>query len=157
MTMPYRSALAAVVLLAVLAPARGESTTRLSFSISKSFHPESDAGYSTLHPGLGATGRLAGEWLRWRAGVVRHSHTRWGPVAGVAATWKLTESWRAGLTAGLVGNYAEGRWVRRGVLPIVQWQDRDRDLVWEFAFGRNEQVTFVGVNLKVPISAFASP
>ena len=153
--MRYRSGLAAAVLLVGLIPAGGEAATRMSFSISKSFHPESDEGYSTLHPGLGATGRLAGEWLRWRAGVVRHSHTRWGPVAGVAATWNVTESWRLGLTAGLVGNYAEGRWVRRGVLPIAQWHDRERDFVWEFAFGRNEQVTFVGVNLLVPISMFA--
>ena len=154
--MPYRMALVAGVALTALASADSEATTRLSFSISKSFHPGPDAGYATLHPGLGATGRLAGEWLRWRAGVVRHSHTRWGPVAGVAATWKLTGSWRVGITAGLVGNYDEGRWVRRGVLPIVQWQGRGRDLVWEFAFGRNEQVTFVGVNLKVPVSAFTS-
>ena len=154
--MAFRTALVAGVLLAGLAPANSEATTRLSFSVSKSFHPGSDSGYSTLHPGLGATGRLAGEWLRWRTGVVRHSHTRWGPVAGVAATWKVSESWRLGLTAGVVGNYAEGPWVRRGVVPIAQWQGRDRDLVWEFAFGSNNQVTFVGVNLKVPIAAFAS-
>ena len=155
--MRYCSALLAAVLLAGLTPASSEATTRLSFSISKSFHPgSSDGNYSTLHPGLGATGRLAGEWLRWRAGVVRHSHTRWGPVAGVAATWKVAEQWRLGLTAGIIGNYAEGRWVRRGVLPIVQWQGRDHDHVWEFALGRNEQVTFVGVNLKIPVSAFAA-
>ena len=154
--MPFRSALRAAVLLAVLTPATVEATTRMSFSVSKSFHPGGDRDYSTTHPGLGATGPLVGEWLRWRAGVVRHSHTRVGPVAGVAATWKVSESWRLGLTAGLVGNYRHGRWVRRGVLPIAQWQDRDRDLVWEFAFGRNEQVTFVGVNLQVPFSVFTS-
>ena len=148
--MRYRSILAATALLAGLTPVGGEATTRMSFSISKSFHAGSDKDYSTTHPGLGATGRIAGEWLRWRAGVVRHSHLRWGPVTGVAATWRASERWRLGLTAGIVGNYAEGRWVRRGVLPIAQWQGRDRDLVWEFAFGRNERVTFVGVNLPDP-------
>ena len=154
--MRYCSALFAAVLLAGLTPANSEATTRLSFSISKSFHPGGDRDYSTTHPGLGASGRLAGEWLRWRAGVVRHSHTRWGPVTGVAATWRVSEQWRLGLTAGIIGNYAEGSWVRVGVLPIVQWQGRDSDNVWEFAFGRNEQVTFIGVNLLVPVSAFAS-
>ena len=154
--MPNRSVLAVGILLAVLAPAHGEATTRMSVSFSKSFHPGSDRGYSTSHPGFGATGRLVREWLRWRAGVVRHSHRRWGPVAGVAATWKVTESWRAGLSAGLVGNYPRGRWVRRGMVPIVQWKARDRDLVWEFALARNEKVTLVGVNLQIPFSVFAS-
>ena len=88
--------------------------------------------------------------------MVRHAHSRWGPVTGVAATWRVSERWRLGLTAGIIGNYAEGRWVRRGVLPIAQWQGRDSDLVWEFALGRNEQVTLVGVNLKVPVAAFAT-
>lgn len=154
--MRYGSALLAAVLLAGLTPAHGEATTRMSVSFSKSFHPGSDRDYSTSHPGVGATGRLVGEWLRWRAGAVRHSHRRWGPVAGAAATWQVTESWRAGLSAGLVGNYPRGRWVRRGVVPIVQWKARDRDLVWEFALARNEKVTFVGVNLLVPISGFAA-
>ena len=154
--MAYRTALVAAVLLLGLAPASGEATTRMSFSVSKSFHPGEDNDYSTTHPGIGATGPLVGEWLRWRAGVVRHSHTRLGPVAGASATWKVSESWRLGLTAGIIGNYRRGHWFRRGVLPIVQWQDRDRDLVWELAFGRNEQVTFIGVNLQVPISVFAA-
>ena len=154
--MRYCSAVFAAILLAGLTPASSEATTRLVFSISKSFHPGQDEDYTTVHPGLGATGRLAGEWLRWRAGVVRHSHSRWGPVTGVTATWRASERWRLGLTAGIVGNYAEGRWVRRGVLPIAQWQGRDRDHVWEFAFGRNERVTFVGVNLQVPVAVFAA-
>ena len=58
--MSYRSAMIVAVLLAALAPANGEATTRMSFSIAKSFHPESDRNYSTVHPGFGATGRLAG-------------------------------------------------------------------------------------------------
>ena len=154
--MRYCSALFAAILLAGLTPAGSEATTRLSFSISKSFHPGRDGDYTTVHPALGATGRLAGEWLRWRAGVVRHSHSRWGSVTGVAATWRASERWRLGLTAGIVGNYAQGRWVRLGVLPIGQWQGRDRDHVWEFAFGRNERVTFVGVNLQIPVAVFAT-
>ena len=137
-------------------PSTREATTRVSLSISKSFHPGSARDYSTVHPGLGATGRLAGEWLRWRAGVVRHSHSRWGPVAGLAATWGVAESWRMGLSAGVIGNYARGHWFRRGVLPIVQWTDRERELVWEFALARNEKVTFVGVNLEIPISMLAT-
>ena len=58
------SALFASVLLAGLTPAGSEATTRLSFSISKSFHPGPNGSYSTLHPVFGVTGRLAGEWLR---------------------------------------------------------------------------------------------
>lgn len=153
--MLHRSILVAGVLLAALIPASGDAATRMSFTFAKSFHPDSERDYSTTHPGFGATGRLVGEWLRWRAGFVRHSQTRWGPVAGLAATWEVTESWRAGLTGGIVGNYPRGNWVRRGVLPIVQWKAPDRDVVWEFAVGRNEQVTFVGVNVQIPISMLA--
>ena len=154
--MPYRSAVIVAVLLAALAPANGEATTRMSFSIAKSFHPESDRNYSTVHPGFGATGRLAGEWLRWRAGSVRHSHSRLGPYAGVAATWQVLGNWRLGLSAGLVGNYPRGRWVRRGVVPIAQWKDRDRNLVWEFGFARAERVTFVGLSVQIPFSGLAA-
>lgn len=154
--MQHRSKLVAGVLLAALIPAGGEAATRMSFTFAKSFHPDSERDYSTAHPGIGVTGRLAGEWLRWRVGLVRHSHSRWGPVTGIAATWEVTESWRAGFSAGIVGNYARGEWVRRGVLPIVQWKAPDRDIVWEFAVGRNEQVTFVGVNVQVPFSVLAA-
>ena len=103
--MTCRLAVVAAILLAGLTPINGEATTRLSFSIAKSFHPESDRDYTTVHPGFGATGPLVGEWLRWRTGLVRHSHSRWGPYPGVAATWQVTRSWRLGLSAGIVGNY----------------------------------------------------
>ena len=155
-TMSYRSAVVAAVLAAALAPSNGEATTRMSFSIAKSFHHESDRDYSTVHPGLGATGRLLGEWLRWRAGLVWHSHSRLGPYTGVAATWRVRENWRLGLTAGIVGNYPRGRWVRRGVVPIAQWNDRDRNLVWEFGFARAEGATFVGLGVQIPFSGLAA-
>lgn len=168
-----RTALATLMLLVLLAavlvpppvqaappgqPSTGQTTTRVSLSIAKSFHPgsERERDYSTVHPALGVTGRIAGEWLRWRAGVVRHSHSRWGPVTGLAATWAVAQSWRVGLSAGVVGNYARGHWFRRGMVPIVQWTDQNRDLMWEFALARNEKVTFVGVNLEIPISMLAT-
>ena len=153
--MPYRPAVVVAVLLVGLIPTSGEAATRMSFSIAKSFHPKSDRNYSTTHPGLGATGWLVGRWLRWRAGLVRHSHSRLGPYTGVAATWKVTESWRLGVSAGIVGNYPRGRWVRRGVVPIAQWKDRDRDLVWEFGLARAERVMFVGLSVQIPISVLA--
>ena len=149
--MSYRPAVVVAVLLAAPAPADGEATTRMSFSIAKSFHPESDRNYSTVHPGFGATGRLVGEWLRWRAGLVWHSHSRFGPYTGVAATWQVLGNWRLGLSAGIVGNYPRGRWVRRGVVPIAQWKDRDRNLAWEFGFARAERVTFVGLSVQIPL------
>ena len=96
-TMQYRPGLVALALLAALVPGVADATTRVSLSIAKSFHPGSARDYSTVHPGLGVTGPLAGEWLRWRAGVVRHSHSRWGPVTGLAATWGIAGNWRAGL------------------------------------------------------------
>ena len=154
--MTYRSAIALAVVLAGLAPTDGEATTRMSFSFAKSFHPESARDYSTGHPGLGATGRLVGEWLRWRAGLVRHSHSRFGPYGGVAATWQVSRNWRLGLSAGIVGNYPRGRWVRRGVVPITQWKDRDRNLVWEFALARAERVTCVGLSVQIPFSGLAA-
>lgn len=154
--MPYRTMVATAVVLASLTPAGSEATTRVNFSISKSFHPGSERKYSTVHPGLGASGRLAEEWLRWRAGVVRHSHSRWGPVIGIATTWKVTESWRLGLSAGVIGNYPRGKWVRFGVVPTAQWKGRDRDVVWEFSAARNEKVTLLGVNVQIPISMLAT-
>ena len=151
--MQYRPGLIALALLAALVPSAADATTRVSLSIAKSIHPGSARDYSTVHPGLGITGRLAGEWLRWRAGVVRHSHSRWGPVTGLAATWGVIGSWRAGVSAGIVGNYPRGHWVRRGVVPVVQWVDEERDRVWEFVLAHNEKVTFAGVNVQVPIAA----
>ena len=155
-TMSYRSIVVVAILGAGLVSANAEETIRMSFSFVKSFHPESDRNYSTGHPGFGATGPLVGEWLRWRAGLVRHSHSRVGPYGGVAATWQVLENWRLGLSAGIVGNYPRGRWVRRGVVPIAQWEDRDRNLVWEFAFARAERVTFVGLNVQIPLSELAA-
>ena len=155
-TMQYRPGLMALALLAAFPQSTAEAATRVSLAIAKSSHPESARDYSTVHPGLGVTGRLAGEWLRWRAGVVRHSHSRWGPVTGLAATWGVAENWRVGLSAGIVGNYPRGHWVRRGVVPIAQWMDEDRDLVWEFALARDERVTFVGVGLQIPLSVLAT-
>ena len=147
-----RSVLVVAALLAGLTPTSGEATTRLSFSLAKSFHPESARDYSTVHPGFGATGELVGEWLRWRTGLVWHSHSRLGPYAGVAVTWQVSGNWRVGLSAGIVGNYPRGRWVRRGVVPIAQWKDRERGLVWEFGLARAERVTFVGLGVQIPIS-----
>ena len=154
--MQYRPGLVALALIAAFPASTAEATTRVSLSIAKSIHPGSTRDYSTVHPGLGVTGRLAGEWLRWRGGVVRHSHSRWGPVTGLAATWGVAENWRVGLSAGIIGNYPRGHWFRRGVVPIVQWMDEDRDLVWEVALARNEKVTFFGLNLKLPISVLAT-
>ena len=153
--MRYRSAFAAALLLAALATAHAEPSTRMSFSLSKSFHPGSDREYSTTHPGIGVTVPLAGQWLRGRTGVVRHSHTRWGPVAGASAAWSVTKSVRLGLSGGFVGNYAHGHWWRRGVVPIVQWY-RSGGLVWEFTVARAERVTFVGVALEVPLSVLGA-
>ena len=155
-TMQYRPGLVALALLAALGPGVADATTRVSLSIAKSFHPGSARDYSTVHPGLGVTGRLAGDWLRWRAGVVRHSHSRWGPVTGLAATWGIARSWRAGLSAGIVGNYPRGHWVRRGIVPVVQWVDEERDRVWEFVLAHNEKVTFVGVNVQITIAVLAT-
>lgn len=156
MAISYRLALVVAIALAGPTPVSGETATRMGVSIAKSFHPPSDRDYHTLHPGLGATGRLLGEWLRWRTGLVQHSHTRWGPFAGVAALFEVTESWRLGLSAGIVGNYPRGHWVRRGVVPIAQLKTRDRDLVWEFALARNERVTFAGVSVQIPFSVLAT-
>ena len=65
-------------------------------------------------------------------------------------------NWRLGLSAGIVGNYPRGRWVRRGVVPIAQWNDRDRNLVWEFGFARAEGATFVGLGVQIPFSKLAA-
>ena len=155
-TMQYRPGLVALAFLAALVPGVADATTRVALSIAKSFHPGSARDYSTVHPGLGVTGPLAGEWLRWRAGVVRHSHSRWGPVTGLAATWGIGGNWRAGFSAGIVGNYARGHWFRRGVVPAVQWVDEERDRVWEFALAHNEKVTFVGISVQIPIAVRAT-
>lgn len=155
-TAAWRTVLSVAVLLAGLAPAGGEAATRMNLSIVKSFHPDSERDYSTVHPGLGATGPLVEPWLRWRAGLVRHSHAHLGPYAGLAATWRVAERWRVGLSAGIVGNYPRRAWVRRGSVPIVQWEDRDRGLVWEFGLARAEGVTVIGLSVQIPFSAMTT-
>lgn len=156
MTLAWRTALSVAILLAGLAPAGGEAATRMNLSIVKSFHPDSERDYSTVHPGLGATGPLVAPWLRWRAGLVRHSHAHLGPYVGVAAMWQVAERWRAGLSAGIVGNYPRGAWVRRGAVPVVQWEDPGRGLVWEFGLARAEGVTVIGLSVQIPFSAMTT-
>ncbi len=63
---------------------------------------------------------------------------------------RVAERWRAGLSAGIVGNYPRDEWVRRGVVPIVQWEDPGRGLVWEFGAARAERVTVIGLSVQIP-------
>ncbi|MDE0058466.1 MAG: hypothetical protein OXI22_19210 [Defluviicoccus sp.] len=153
-----RAGLAAVLLLAGLAPAQGESEIRIVPAFLKSSHPESDRDYdySTAHPSLGVGGPVRGQWLRWRAGMVRNSHSRWGPFAGLSGTLEAIENWRVGLNAGIAGNYTRNNWFRIGVLPIVQWKDPGSDLIWEFGFVRREDATFAGVGVHIPLSLWTT-
>ena len=107
--------LVAAVLLAGIGPALGDPGYRINLAYLKSTHPDSDRkrDYSTNHPSAGVGGPVTGEWLRWRAGMARNSHARWGPYAGLSATFEIAEDWRAGLNAGLAGNYNRG-WFRAG-------------------------------------------
>ena len=152
--MLYRTVLAAAVLLAGLTPAFGESGYRISLAFLKSTHPDSEREreYSTDHPSAGVGGPVIGEWLRWRAGLARNSHSRWGPFAGLSGTFGIAEAWRVGLNAGIAGNYSSNGWLRIGALPIVQWTDRDSQLIWEFGFVHRPDATFAGVAVHVPIS-----
>lgn len=152
--MLYRSVLATAALLAWIEPVLGESEYRISLAFLKSSHPESERKreYSTNHPSAGVGGPVTGEWLRWRAGVVRNSHTRWGPYAGLSGTFEIAEDWRAGVNAGLAGNYTRNNWVRVGALPILQWKDRKSELIWEFGFAWHPDATLVGVGVHVPFS-----
>ncbi len=147
-----RAGLVAVLLLAGLAPALGESGIRVVPAYLKSSHPASDTHYNTDHPSLGVGGPVRGQWLRWRAGMVRNSHSRWGPFAGLSGTLEVIGDWRVGLNAGIAGNYSRNNWFRIGVLPIVQWEDPDSDLIWEFGFVRREDATFAGVGVHIPLS-----
>ena len=151
--MLYRTVLVAAVLLAGLAPAFGESGYRISLAFIKSTHPNSEREreYSTNHPSAGVGGPVTGEWLRWRAGMTRNSHSRWGPFVGLSGTFEIAEAWRVGLNAGIAGNYSRG-WVRVGALPIVQWKDRENELTWEFGFVHRPDATFAGVGVHVPFS-----
>ena len=150
----FRAALVAAVLLAGLGPAVGESEYRMNLAFVKSTHPESERKdeYNTNHPAAGVSGPVTGEWLRWRAGVTRNSHTRWGPFAGLEGTFELSEAWRAGVNAGVAGNYTRNNWFRVGALPIVQWKPRESDLIWEFGFAYHPDATFAGVGVHIPFS-----
>ena len=151
--MLYRTVLVAAILLAGLTPAFGESGYRISLAFIKSAHPNSEREreYSTNHPSAGVGGPVTGEWLRWRAGMTRNSHSRWGPFVGLSGTFEIAEAWRVGLNAGLAGNYSRG-WLRVGALPIVQWKDRESHLIWEFGFVHRPDATFAGVGIHVPFS-----
>ncbi len=150
----YRWLLVTAVLLAGIAPAFGEPGYRMSLAFLKSFHPDSPRKheYSTNHPSAGVGGPVTGEWLRWRAGAVRNSHSRWGPFVGLSGTFEIAEDWRAGLNAGIAGNYSRNSWVRVGALPIVQWKERESELIWEFGLAYHPDATFVGVGVHIPFS-----
>jgi len=156
--MLYRPALVAAILLAGLAPAFGESGYRMNLSILKSAHPDSNRKreYSTVHPAAGVSGPVTGTWLRWRAGMTRNSHSRWGPFAGLSGGFEFAEGWRAGLNAGLAGNYSRNSWVRAGALPFVQWKDRESELIWEFGFAYHPDATFAGVGVHIPFSVLGT-
>ena len=153
----FRTALAAAVLLTGLGPALGESEYRMNLAFVKSTHPDSERkeDYNTNHPAAGVSGPVTGKWLRWRAGMTRNSHSRWGPFAGLSGTFEIAEAWRAGLNAGLAGNYSRG-WFRVGALPIVQWKDRDSELIWELGSAWHPDATFVGVGVHIPFSVLTT-
>ena len=140
---------AALVLVAAAGQSAGE--TRVSVAVAASEHPESTREYENAHVGIGITGTMRGRWLRWRAGMTRHSEGRIGPYAGVALTGALGRRWRAGVSAGAIGNYARRQWIRAGVVPIAQWRAREGAPVWEFALARVEGVTFAGVSVQIPL------
>lgn len=152
--MLYRWSLPAAILLAGIAPAFGDSGYRISLAYLKSTHPNSEREreYGTDHPSAGVGGPIAGEWLRWGAGLARNSHSRWGPFAGLSGTFEIAQAWRVGLSAGIAGNYHRNGWLRVGALPIVQWTDRESALVWEFAFVHRPDATFAGVSVHIPFS-----
>ncbi len=156
--MLYRSVLVATILLTGLAPAFGDPGYRMNLAILKSFHPDSNrkGEYSTVHPAAGFSGPVTGEWLRWRAGMTRNSHSRWGPFAGLSGSFEFAEGWRAGLNAGLAGNYSRNNWVRAGALPIVQWKDRESELIWEFGLAYHPDATFAGVGIHIPFSVLGT-
>ena len=148
-----RPVLVAAILLAGIGPALGDPGYRINLAFLKSTHPDSERkrDYSTNHPSAGVRGPLMGEWLRWGAGIARNSHSRWGPFVGLSGTFGIAEDWRAGLNAGLAGNYSRG-WFRVGALPVVQWRDRDSELIWEFGFVHRPDATFAGIGVHIPFS-----
>ena len=153
--MRSRTVLAAAILLAGLSPAFGDSGYRLNLAFVKSTHPDSERkdGYNTNHPSAGVTGPVMGEWLRWGAGMALNSHSRWGPWAGLSATFEIAENWRAGLNAGAAGNYSRGFWLRGAALLIVQWKPRDSEYIWEFGVVRSFDATFAGVGVHIPLES----
>lgn len=150
------TALVVAILLAAPDPASSDSGLRTEVGLIKSFHPDSNRDYATWHPWTGVNAPLIGEWLRVRAGVVRTSHRTWGPFAGVTAAWEVIESWRVGVSAGVSGNYSQGHWLRRGALPVIQWQDQEDGLIWETGFMNHADTTFVGIGVHIPISLLAT-
>ena len=152
--MLYRAVFAVVVLLAGLTPASPIPSTASASPSSRAPipTPSGNGEYSTNHPSAGVGGPVIGEWLRWRAGMARNSHSRWGPFAGLSGTFEIAEAWRVGLNVGIAGNYTRNSWVRVGALPIVQWKDRESELIWEFGFVHRPDATFAGVGVHIPFS-----
>lgn len=153
----FCKAFAAALLTAAILPmtfgsAAGDTALRTELGIIKSFHPDSDRDYATWHPWIGVNAPLIGEWLRVRTGIVRTSHHTWGPFLGVTAAWEVAERWRVGVSAGVSGNYTRGHWLRRGALPVVQWQGEDSNLIWEVGFMRHPDTTFLGIGVHIPFS-----
>ncbi|MDE0419249.1 MAG: hypothetical protein OXI95_20275 [bacterium] len=144
--------LAAAILPMTFGSAAGDTALRTELGIIRSFHPDSDRNYAIWHPWIGVNAPLIGEWLRVRTGIVRTSHHTWGPFLGVTAAWEVAERWRAGVSAGVSGNYTRGHWLRRGALPVVQWQEEDSNLVWEVGFMRHPDTTFLGFGVHIPFS-----
>ena len=144
--------LAAAIMPLILGPAAGDTVLRAELGVIKSFHPDSDRNYATWHPWIGVNAPLLGEWLRARTGIVRTSHHTWGPFLGVTAAWEVAERWRVGVSAGVSGNYTRGHWLRRGALPVVQWQEEDSDVIWEVGFMRHPDTTFLGIGVHMPFS-----
>ena len=147
-----RLAIAAGLLCLLALPAGAE--TRLSVSVSKSFHP-TDEDFATFHPSVGVDGRLWGEWLSWRAGAVLNSQSALGPYAGLSATLRVFGDWRVGIMAGAIGNYPRGSgWWAYGAMPIVQWRDQESGWVWEFGAMSDRRTTVLALGFQVPFRLF---
>lgn len=127
--MAIRSLILALAFAATAAPALAESTLHMHAAIIKSFHPDSEADYSTLHPSLGIGGSLAGEWLQWRAGMTYNSHSRWGPFGGLVATLEVAEGWRVGVESKRILTRCVMEWIGPFVSRYcvrIQWLGAQR-------------------------------